>query len=40
VLEENYKEGEKMMNAWIKPEFIEVSVNAECTAYSYVDDVI
>jgi len=22
------------MNEWIKPEFAEVSVNAECTAYS------
>jgi coenzyme PQQ precursor peptide PqqA len=26
------------MDSWIKPEFIEISVNSECTAYSDVDD--
>jgi coenzyme PQQ precursor peptide PqqA len=29
-----------MITHWIKPEFMEVSVNAECTAYSYVEDLI
>jgi len=29
-----------MLNNWIKPEFLEIRVNAECTAYSYVDEVI
>ena len=27
-----------MGNFWIKPEFIEIGVNAECTAYSMTDD--
>jgi hypothetical protein len=27
-----------MNNLWIKPELTEVSVNAECTAYSGVED--
>jgi hypothetical protein len=28
-----------MENTWIKPELVAVSVNAECTAYSDVDEV-
>lgn len=27
-----------MSNGWIKPEYLEVGVNAECTAYSYIED--
>jgi hypothetical protein len=27
-----------MENLWIKPELMEVGVNAECTAYSGVED--
>jgi hypothetical protein len=27
-----------MENTWIKPEFQAVSVNAECTAYSDIDE--
>jgi hypothetical protein len=29
-----------MSNLWIKPEMTEVAVNAECTAYSGVEDEI